>query len=122
MPVKGRPFAARFDAERQAALVAEIDGVAATLPSVSRRRLLVREAGKLLALCERFDAMTDDVGLLTGEGRLRVAYSREFLGIQARLDRVLRLLGLNDAPDAAEPSKPSVDELIARARVSQEGQ
>ena len=44
------------------------------------------------------------------------SYEREFLGVQARLDRVLRLLGLNDAPDAAEPPKPSVEELLARAR------
>lgn len=121
MAPKGRDFAARFDRDRQAALIAEVDAVAARLPSLSRRRLLVREAGKLLAVCERYDAMTDEVGLLTGEGRPRVAYAREYLGIQARLEWVLRLLGLGEAPEAPEPAKPTVVELLAAARRRPEG-
>jgi hypothetical protein len=118
MAPRGRAFAAGFDAQRQAALIAEIDQVARTLPSVSRRRLLVREAGKLLAVCERYDAMTDDVGLLTGDCKLRVAYEREFLGLQARLDKVLKHLGLASAPSSAK--EESDEDIIAAAQADEE--
>jgi hypothetical protein len=112
----GRPQLAPFDAERQAALTAEIDAAAPTQPSVSRRRLLVREAGQLLAAAERYEAIHLAWGLLGNRNQVTGTFE-SYLAITARLDRVLRLLGL-ETGTTAEPPKPSVEELIRQARIA----
>lgn len=115
----GRPLPAPFNAARQEALIAEIDACAPAQASTSRRALLVREAGQLLAAAERFEVPTLRWGLLTAEGQVAQTYERSYVAITQRLDRVMRQLGLEgDGGRPAEPPKPSVEELIRQARIA----
>lgn len=113
---KGMPLAARFDPARQEALRAELSALVGGRLPPSVRALLVRELAGLLAACQRFLEPLDATGLLTRKGFLRVAYQREYLGRQDRLERLLELLGLDgDAAKTTPPPRSLADALAESA-------
>ena len=107
---RGRDRATQADPAAWTALRADL-ATSRGLP-VAWRDVLLDEAADLIDAGRRHQAVLRPHGVLTRRGVVRAAY-RDYLALQPRLERVLRLLGLLDG---AEPSRPSVEELLAAAR------
>ena len=115
--IRHRDLAAPFDRAALDALRGDLAGTRG-LPAAYREALL-DELALLLDASRRHLAHVRPRGALTRRG-VPLAALRAYERRQPRIERVLRLLGLLDV---APETKPSIDELIARARVRpQEGQ